>query len=554
MLVACISSWVLFTNPSASVEVHASDTSKNDINTQILDNQYIENSNNKKCTVIPLPKSVVMNDDVFELTSDKTFLQAALVDDFQSVVADFQTEITAKKGIYFSSNTDSKNSILIERSVNLGREAYSLSVKKNKIVIKASATQGLFYAFETLKQLIYKNEKTDNWEIPCCQISDEPRFAYRGMHLDVARHFFSIEAIKKYIDVMAMYKFNTFHWHLTDDQGWRFESLTYPKLNTISAFRKETLRGTHRDKPWTYDGTPYGGFYTQSQMREIVAYAAARQITVIPEIELPGHSLAALAAYPELGCAGNVVEVGTHWGVYDDVYCTKEINFQFWENILTEVMAVFPSEYIHIGGDECVKTKWKQCAHCQSVIKKENLKNEEELQHYVILRIERFLETHHKKLIGWDEILDGGLTPNATVMSWRGEVGGVKAAQLQHDVIMTPDKYCYFDHYQAEPKAQQPAAIGGMTTLQKVYGYEPIPQGLTAEQALFIKGAQGNVWTEYIDSPEKLEYMAFPRAIALSEVVWSPKNTRNWPSFQLRFNRHKPVLNAMNVHYAKVGY
>ncbi len=546
-----ISSWLLFTNPSASVEVQASDCFQNVENLQTADNQLLENINFVKYKIIPFPKSVVMSDGVFELRNDVTSFQAALNEGFENVIADFKQEWSAKKGFRFAANSTSKSTILIEKNANLEKEAYSLSIKKNKIVIKASAEQGLFYAFKTLEQLISKNEKTNTLEVPCCEITDEPRFAYRGMHLDVARHFFSIDEVKKYLDVMAMYKFNTFHWHLTDDQGWRFESLTYPKLNTISAFRKETLRGTHRDKPWTYDGTPYGGFYTQAQMREVVAYAAARQITVIPEIELPGHSLAALAAYPELGCTNSAVEVGTHWGVYDDVYCTKEINFQFWESILTEVMAVFPSEYIHIGGDECVKTRWKQCAHCQSVIKKENLKNEEELQHYVILRIEKFLETHHKKLIGWDEILDGGLTPNATVMSWRGEIGGVKAAQLQHDVIMTPDKYCYFDHYQAEPKAQQPAAIGGMTTLQKVYGYEPIPQGLTLDQARYIKGAQGNVWTEYIGTDEKLEYMAFPRAIALAEVVWSPKNTRNWPSFQQRFDAHKPILDAMNVHYAK---
>jgi hexosaminidase len=528
--------------------VQTSDSINSDKNTQSIDSQIFNDVNITKCTVIPLPKSVQMNDGSFDFSSEVSISMKNIDSDFQTIFNDFQSSTGVQKGIYFSNADKAKNTISIEKNAKLGKEAYSLSVKKNKIVIRASTEKGLFYAFKTLEQLIHNNEKTNVLEIPCCEITDEPRFAYRGMHLDVARHFFSIEAIKKYLDVMAMYKFNTFHWHLTDDQGWRFESLTYPKLNTISAFRNETLLGTHRDKPWKYDGTPYGGFYTQSQMRDVVAYAAARQITVIPEIELPGHSLAALAAYPELGCANNQVQVGTHWGVYDDVYCSKDINFQFWESILTEVMAVFPSEYIHIGGDECPKTRWKQCAHCQSVIKKEHLKNEEELQHYVILRIEKFLETHHKKLIGWDEILDGGLTPNATVMSWRGEVGGVKAAQLQ------PDKYCYFDHYQAEPKALQPAAIGGMTTLQKVYGYEPIPLGLTPEQSRYIKGAQGNVWTEYIDSPEKLEYMAFPRAIALSEVVWSPKNTRNWASFQQRFKTHLSQLDAMNVHYAKVGW
>jgi hexosaminidase len=536
---------MLFTNPSASVEVQASDDSEIDKQTQTIDNQYFNDVDITKCTVIPFPKSVLMHDGSFGFNVDVSIANTCIEENFQAIITHFESEMSSKKGIYFISSHNPDSRISIQKNAELGKEAYSLSIKKNIIVIKVSARQGLFYAFKTLEQLIHNNEKTNVLEIPYCEITDEPRFAYRGMHLDVARHFFGIEEVKKYLDVMAMYKFNTFHWHLTDDQGWRFESLTYPKLNTISAFRSETLLGTHRDKPWKYDGTPYGGFYTQSQMRDVVAYAAARQITVIPEIELPGHSLAALAAYPELSCTGNPVQVGTHWGVYDDVYCTKEANFQFWESILTEVMAVFPSEYIHIGGDECVKTRWKQCAHCQSVIKKENLKNEEELQHYVILRIEKFLETKHKKLIGWDEILDGGLTPNATVMSWRGEVGGVKAAQLQHDVIMTPDKYCYFDHYQAEPKAQQPAAIGGMTTLQKVYGYEPIPLGLTTEQSRYIKGAQGNVWTEYIDSPEKLEYMAFPRAIALAEVVWSPKNARNWPSFQQRFKTHLPQLDAI---------
>ncbi|NQU35221.1 MAG: beta-N-acetylhexosaminidase [Bacteroidetes bacterium] len=323
---------------------------------------------------------------------------------------------------------------------------------------------------------------------------------------DSGNEGYSLIIEKKYIDLLAFYKFNTFHWHLTEDQGWRIEIKKYPKLAEISSMRKETLLGHYGDKPHKFDGKPYGGYYTQDEVREIVVYASDRQITVIPEIEMPGHSLAALAAYPELGCTGGPYEVATRWGVFEDIYCTKEETFEFLENVLLEVMELFPSKYIHIGGDEAPKSRWKECSTCQAVIVREGLRDEHELQSYFIQRMEKFLNSHGRRIIGWDEILEGGLAPNATVMSWRGTEGGIAAARQDHDAIMTPGSHCYFDHYHAN-RELEPLAIGGFTTLEKVYSYEPVADSLTSEEANHIMGAQGNVWTEYMETPEYVEYM-----------------------------------------------
>ncbi|MEZ7953683.1 MAG: family 20 glycosylhydrolase, partial [Bacteroidales bacterium] len=352
--------------------------------------------------------------------------------------------------------------------------------------------------------------------------------------------------VLRYIDYMAMHKFNTFHFHLTDDQGWRIEIKKYPNLTEIGSKRKETLIGRNFGSDAKFDGKPYGGFFTQEDIKEIVAYAAKKYITVVPEIEMPGHALAALASYPELGCTGGPYELATRWGVFNDIMCAgKESTFEFLQGVLDEVTDLFPSKLIHIGGDEAPKHNWKECPLCQERIKKEGLKDEHELQSWFITRIEKYLNSKGRNIIGWDEILEGGLAPNAAVMSWRGEAGGIEAAKSGHYVVMSPGSHCYLDHYQADP-ASQPLAIGGFTSLAKIYSYEPVPAALNADEAKYIMGAQGNVWTEYILNPAHVEYMVYPRAAALSEVVWSPKESRNYDSFMER-------MKAMILRYYTYG-
>jgi hexosaminidase len=421
--------------------------------------------------------------------------------------------------------------------------AYDLIVSKNGIEISAAGNQGLFYGVQSLIQMLPLEGNAVR--LPIMEIQDTPRFSYRGMHLDVCRHFFPVDFIKKYLDMMALYKMNTFHWHLTEDQGWRIEIKKYPKLTEIGSIRKETMIEKNFD-PYVGDGQLYGGFYTQEQIKEIVAYATERHITVIPEIEMPGHSVAALAAYPELGCTPGPFEVFTKWGVTDDIYCPSEATFTFLENVLTEVIALFPGKYIHIGGDEAPKNAWKKSPLAQQVIKREGLKDEFELQSYFIRRIEKFLISKNRQLIGWDEILEGGLAPEATVMSWRGEAGGIEAAEEGHDVIMTPNSVAYFDHYQAGPEGE-PLAIGGFTTLEDVYTYEPVPKELSAEKAHHVLGAQGNVWTEYMKTTEHVEYMVFPRMLALSETVWTNADKKDWSNFQKKMETQYKILDARNV-------
>jgi hexosaminidase len=372
------------------------------------------------------------------------------------------------------------------------------------------------------------------------------------MHLDACRHFWSVEFTKKYIDLLARYKMNSFHWHLTEDQGWRIEIKKHPKLTAVGAWRKGSQVGPYARLQ--YDNMPYGGFYTQEQIREVVAYAKARHINVVPEIEMPGHAMAALASYPQLGCTGGPYEVQKGWGVFDDVFCAgNDSVFALLEDVLTEVMALFPSEYIHIGGDECPKERWKTCAKCQARMKAEGLKDEHELQSYFIQRIERFVNSKGRKVIAWDEILEGGLAPNAAVMSWRGTEGGIAAARSGHYAVMSPGSHCYFDHYQGDP-ANEPLAFGGYTTVQKVYSYEPIPAELKPEEHKYILGAQGNVWTEYILTPEHVEYMAVPRMLALAEVLWTTKEKRNEADFIRRLEADFPRLEAMKVNASKSLY
>lgn len=443
---------------------------------------------------------------------------------------------------------EARKAIIFQLDKNMtDQNAYKLSVKPQNITVSSSAPQGVFYAIQTIKQL------TKNKQVPCVEIEDKPRFSYRGMHLDVARHFFPVATIKKYIDALAYHKFNRFHWHLTDDQGWRIEIKKYPKLNEVAAFRKETLVGHARNKPEVFDGQTYGGFYTQEEVKEIVQYAADRFITVIPEIEMPGHSQAVLAAYPELACTEGPFETATKWGVFHDVLCPKEATFTFLEEVLIEVMNLFPSEYIHIGGDECLKTRWEQSTFCQNLIKKEGLKDEQELQSYFIKRIEKFLNSKGRNIIGWDEILEGGLATNASVMSWRGIEGGVAAAQQGHDMVMTPTSHCYFDYYQSL-SAEEPLAIGGFLPVQKVYEYEPIPEELTQTEVKHILGVQGNIWTEYITTPEQLFYMAFPRTCALAEVAWSSVQVKDYQDFAERLITHLDRLEAMGIRSANHLY
>jgi hexosaminidase len=403
---------------------------------------------------------------------------------------------------------------------------------------------------QTLIQIIPDNAK----KIPFVEITDYPRFAYRGLHLDVGRHMFPVAFIKKYIDVLAHHKMNRFHWHLTEDQGWRIEIKKYPKLQEIAAYRSETQvgkGGTKARATAKYDGQRYGGFYTQEEVKDIVKYAADRHVTVIPEIELPGHAQAALTAYPNLGCTGGPYEVAKGWGVFTDVYCAgKEETFTFLQDVFDEVLPLFPSKYIHIGGDECPKNKWKTCPYCQKRIKKEKLGDEHALQSYFIQRIEKYLNSKGRQIIGWDEILEGGLAPNASVMSWRGEEGGIAAAEQNHDVVMTPVGWCYFDYAQ-DTSASEPLSIGNYLPINKVYSYEPVPSQLNPEQASHILGAQANVWTEYMKTPEQVEYMVYPRASAMAEVVWSPKDQRDYPDFVDRMKTHVKRLADWKVNYAK---
>ena len=499
--------------------------------------------------LIPKPQNIEYHSGSFVMNS-KTVIQA----DKNSFEAKYLQQIIKQQlglNLEITTSSKSKSKIvfltkIIEEKKSF-KEWYNLSISKNEVVVKATEAHGIFYGIQTLIQLL-PLEKSLEIKIPCLSITDEPKFQWRGMHLDVCRHFFPKDFIKKYIDYLAMYKMNTFHWHLTDDQGWRIEIKKYPKLTEVGAWRNGSMIGHYTDQ--TFDNIRYGGFYTQDEIKEIVAYAKERHITIIPEIEMPGHALAALASYPEFSCTGGPFEVGKTWGVLEDVFCPKDETFTFLENVLTEVIALFPSEYIHIGGDESPKVRWKNCPHCQKRIKDENLKDEHELQSYFIQRIEKFVNCKGRKIIGWDEILEGGLAPNAAVMSWRGTEGGIAAAKQKHFVVMSPGSHCYFDHYQGEPK-NEPIAFGGYTNVEKVYSFNPIPKELSADESKYILGAQANLWTEYINTPEHVEYMLFPRIAALSEVVWGTSNQNNYKEFEKRLIQHFEIYENIGINYSK---
>jgi hexosaminidase len=513
--------------------------------------------------IIPLPAQLTEKEGEFSLKNGIPLYVSLQNEELKSIVELFAGQVRTASGIKLDIQdlpNDLPESGIIFQSVNLpdlGMEGYSLSIDKKKALVQANTANGFFYAVQTMFQLlppeIYSAKKESaNWTMACVDITDIPRLPYRGMHLDVCRHIFSVEFVKKYIDLLAVHKLNRFHWHLTDDQGWRIEIKKYPELQEIAAWRDGTLIGHPRDTMNCYDTIHYGGYFTQEQIKEVVAYAASKYIEVIPEIEMPGHASAALAAYPHLGCVKDTVyKVVGDWGVFDDVFCTTDEVFTFLENVLVEVMELFPSKYIHIGGDECPKVRWKKCPHCQAMIKKYKLKDEHELQSYFVQRMEKFVNAHGKKIIGWDEILEGGLAPNATVMSWRGEEGGIEAAMQNHDVIMVPRHYLYFDYYQAEDKTTEPLAIGGFVPLEKVYSLNPVPEVLPADKQVHIIGVQANLWTEYIADTAHVQYMVYPRASALSEIAWSANKSKNFAVFCNRLQTQFKRYDYLNVNYAK---
>lgn len=455
------------------------------------------------------------------------------------------------------------NSIIFTQSSDkkLGKEGYQIDILDDKIIISANENNGFFYGAQTLLQILMISEKDKESSIilvPQGRIIDYPRFNYRGKHMDCARHFFSVEEVKQYIDMLAFHKLNTLHWHLTDDQGWRIEIKKYPNLHKIGGRRSETLVGHYNDNsPQIFDNTPYEGYYLQEEIKDIIRYAQERYINIIPEIEMPGHAVAALAAYPEYSCKGDIKEPATTWGVFDDVYCTKDETFDFLEDILDEVVELFPSPYIHIGGDECPKVRWKECEECQEVIRKNNLKDENELQPYFTRRIENYLKTKGKRTIGWDEILEGsnkeGDIGDAIIMSWQGESGGIDAARKGHDAIMTPSAYLYFDSHQG-PADQEPLAIGGFTPLKKVYDYEPVPSELNEEQAKHILGVQACSWTEYIPDFKKLQYMDLPRMSALGEIAWTHKEDKDFEDFLTRVESQFDRYNILGYNFSTSHY
>ncbi len=494
--------------------------------------------------ILPTPSFQELEEEAMDIKDNILTIENGILN--QAEYFFFATRFQAH-GIYLK-EVDENPNIQFSYRKHLLPEAYGIEVDE-KIEISYNSPKGRFYGLMSVLFLIRTDDELKA-EIPKGKIEDAPAFDWRGLHLDVSRHFFTVDEIILFLDMMAMYKFNTFHWHLTDDQGWRIEIKQYPKLTEIGAFRDSTVIGHYNDSPRQYELKQYGGFYTQEEIKYVVDYAEELHITVVPEIEMPGHSRAALAAYPELSCTGEQQGVPGLWGVFEDIYCSKEESIQFLQNVLDEVLELFPSQYIHIGGDEAPKARWNKCDDCQKVMEKNELHDAHELQSYFIKRMDTFLTDRGRKLIGWDEILEGGLSPNAAVMSWRGEEGGIEAAKQGHNVVMSPTSYCYFDYYQSSHPSE-PLAIGGFLPLEKVYEYNPIPEGLTEEEAKFILGGQANIWTEYIPDFEQVEYMAFPRAIALMQGLWCQSKPGYSEFLETYLNFHEDFLKKMNVNRAQ---
>lgn len=518
------------------------------------------NTNNQDMIsgIIPEPLEIDFQPGKFSVENGMNIVAENNNSDLDNSIELFISEIQSLSSLELKYSEKTKKtqniSITLDEQLNIPEEGYILSISPRKIRINASGNPGVHYALQSLKQMIIlHNNGQKKIKLPCVLINDEPRFSWRGMHLDVCRHFIPVEDVKKYIDYLSFYKFNKFHWHLTEDQGWRIEIKQYPLLTEIGAWRDETLAGHLGNKELTYDGIPHGGYYSQEEIREIVDYASQRYIEIIPEIEMPGHARAAIAAYPWLGVKNEEIEVMKEWGISPYIYSPSEQTFEFLENVLDEVIELFPSDYIHIGGDEAIKTQWEESPEIQDQIRKLGLKNEHELQSWFIHRIEKYLNSKSRKIIGWDEILEGGLAPNATVMSWRGEAGGITAAKMGHNVIMSPTSHCYFDYYQAKPEDNEPLAIGGYLPLEKVYSYDPVPDTLTEKESRYILGAQANVWTEYIPDFHQLEYMIFPRMLAMSEVTWTAAGKKNKDAFFERVNLQEKIFNTFGANYSASG-
>lgn len=514
--------------------------------------------------LIPQPTEINQLQGALELSSGSTIAYADA--EAKPVAELLAQQLRGATGYTLPVNAGSKGRIVFKTSADstLGAEGYELT-SKDSVTITAPTTAGLFYGAQTLRQLlppeIYSSEPTSTtWTIPAVDIRDTPRFAWRGLHLDVGRHFMPKEDVLKFIDTMSSLKFNTLHWHLTEDQGWRIEIKKYPKLTEIGAWRDSTVIGHIRDnrKKPNYDGVPHGGFYTQDDIREIVAYAADRQITIVPEIDMPGHMQAAIAAYPELGCTGEPVEVRKIWGISQTILNPEDSTVQFCKDVLTEVMELFPSEFIHIGGDEAKKNQWESSPRIQELREQRGLKDMHEMQSWFIKQMDDFLVENGRRLIGWDEIAEGGLAQNAAVMWWRGKAGRAgaaiakKAAQDGHDIVIASNSHLYFDYYQAKDKKAEPQAIGKYLPLDKVYSFDPIIEGLTEAEAERILGAQGQLWREYMPTTESVEYMAFPRACALAELVWLPEEQKNYTHFLERMAVQQARFDAAGVNYRKI--
>jgi hexosaminidase len=503
--------------------------------------------------VDPLEGSFVLSADSVIVAGAGTLEKAAQLAAFLRPATGFDLPVLDK-----SSGVPAIHLMLDDRLKGLGDEGYELEVAGFGVRMRASSVTGLFYAGQSFRQLlpveIFASSRVEMvWQANAVNISDQPRFGWRGVHLDCCRHFMPLEFVFKLLDLMALHKLNIFHWHLTEDQGWRLEIKKYPKLTEIGAWRAQTIIGHGYQENPNFDGKPHGGFYTQDQARAVVEYAASLHITVVPEIELPGHAQAAIAAYPELG---NMLadkkaqlKVGERWGIIEHVFNPEESTLKFLEDVFSEVLEIFPSTYIHVGGDECPKIEWKASSVAQARMQALGLHDEEELQSYFIRRMDAFLTSRGRKLIGWDEILEGGLSPNATVHSWRGEEGGIEAARQGHDVVMAPQSHVYFDHYQSADQSQEPLAIGGFSSLEKVYGYEPIPAELSGQEADHVLGSQAQMWTEYVPNSNHAEYMLFPRLCALCEVLWTPTNRKDFAGFSNRLPVHLERLRSKNVNF-----
>lgn len=512
--------------------------------------------------IIPRPQQVkVSNDAPFTLSAKTVISLGTNSQDMKrnaNMLASYIEQATGIRPTVGKSKNGTAIVLTIDKTI-ANAEGYKLDADAKQIRIAGASAAGVFYGIQTLrKSLPLVNGKASKVSIPAVHIADAPRFAYRGTHLDVSRHFVTVDSVRQFIDMLALHNINRFHWHLTDDQGWRIEIKKYPLLTQIGSKRAQTVIGHNSGK---YDGKPYSGFYTQKQIRDIVKYAADRYITIVPEIDLPGHMQAALAAYPDMGCTGGPYEVWQKWGVSDNVLCAgNDKTLTFIDNVLKEITQLFPSKYIHVGGDECPKTQWQKCPKCQARIKALNLEAkdghsaEERLQSYIITHASNYLKSLGRNTIGWDEILEGGLAEGATVMSWRGESGGIAAAKQHHDVVMTPNNYLYFDYYQSLDKANEPLAIGGYLPLETVYSYEPMPKELTADEARHIIGVQANIWTEYMPTFKQMQYMALPRLAALSEVQWSQPALKDYNSFTNRLTEFTHMYDRLGYNYAKHLY